>query len=263
MRINRYKRGVVASIMCLIGVLGILFCPDAHAAPAFNNETLRYVITYKWGLIHKDTGEATLSLRKKGDRYDLKLTAKTMPWADRFYRVRDTLMGAIKVKDLKPIYYSKITHEKKYDARDDIKYSFNGGTTIGHSTQTWGLGENASKEEKKFSATGPVYDMLSVFYYLRKLDYAQLNKNKIYTATIFSGSQKETIKIRSLGKEEIKLRNKTKREAYHIKFNFTRDGGKKSSDDIDTWISTDSDHIPLYVVGKLPVGEVRAYYMGS
>lgn len=103
--------------------------------------------------------------------------------------------------------------------------------------------------------------MLSVFYYLRKLDYSQLNKNKIYTATIFSGSKKETIRIHSLGIEKIKLKNNTTQEAYHIKFNFTSKGGKKSSDDIDTWISTDDRHIPLYLVGKLPIGEVRAYYL--
>lgn len=257
------KRNLMVSIMALLSFIGIGLRQEAKGAPTFDNESLRYVVSYKWGLIHKDTGDAVLSLRKNGDRYDLKLTAKTKPWADKFYRVRDTLMGAIRVKDLKPIYYTKITHEKNYDAKDVIKYSVNGATTTGHTTQTWGLGPNASSKEKTFSATGPVYDMLSMFYYLRKLDYAQLNKNKIYTATVFSGSQKETIKIRSLGKEEIKLKDKSKREAYHIKFNFTRDGGKKSSDDIDTWISTDSDHIPLYVVGKLPVGEVRAYYLGK
>lgn len=259
MRKVNEKRGVVSMFLLLVGqLLGGALTQEAKAAPTFNNENLRYVISYKWGLIHKDTGEAVLSLRKNGDRYDLKLTAKTKPWADRFYRVRDTLMGAIRVKDLRPIYYTKITHEKNYDARDDIKYSYN-GNTVGHAVQTWGIGPGASREEKSFTASGPVYDMLSIFYYLRKLDYAQLNKNKVYTATVFSGSKKETIKIRSLGKEEIKLKDKSKREAYHIKFNFTQDGGKKSSDDIDTWISTDADHIPLYVVGKLPVGEVRAY----
>ena len=119
------------------------------------------------------------------------------------------------------------------------------------------------KAEKTLTANGPVYDMLSIFYYLRKLDYAQLNKNKIYTATVFSGNKKETIKIKSLGLEKVKLKDNITRDAYHIKFNFTREGGKKSSDDMDTWISTDPSHIPLYITGKLPIGEVRAYYVGK
>ena len=247
----------------LICLISLLAASDASAATAFKNESLRYLISYKWGLIHKDAGDATLSLRRNGSHYNVMLAARTKPWADKIYRVRDTLMGSIRVRDLKPMSYTKITHEKDKYARDEISYSISGNTTKGiakrHRIKN---GKNVTSE-KTLTATGPVYDMLSVFYYLRKLDYGQLSKNKIYTATVFSGEKKETLKIRSLGKENIKLKDKSTREAYHIKFNFTRDGGRKSSDDIDTWISTDESHIPLYLVGRLPIGEVRAYFVGS
>lgn len=231
------------------------------AATPFQDEKLHYVISYKWGLIHKDAGDATLSLRRTGNNYDIMLAAKTKPWADKIYQVRDTLKGVLGVRDLKPLSYTKITHEKGKFARDEIKYSFTGNKTTGVAKKIRIKDGKPTVTEKTLEADGPVYDMLSVFYYLRKLDYSQLNKNKIYTATVFSGSKKETIKIRSLGVEKIKLKNKTEQEAYHIKFNFTSNGGKKSSEDIDTWISLDNRHIPLYLVGRLPVGEVRAYYI--
>ena len=247
-----------------IAALLIGFAAVSYAGTPFKNENLRYVISYKWGLIHKDAGDAVLSLKRNGNIYDLKLTAKTKPWADKFYQVRDTLKGKLQVSDLKPLSYAKITHEKNHYSTDVITYSFKENITTG-TTRKYRYDDQGKEtvSEQKLSASGPVYDMLSVFYYLRKLDYSQLNKNKIYKATIFSGDQKETIKIKSLGIEKIKLKDKSTREAYHIRFNFTSDGGKKSSDDIDTWISTDEDHIPLYLVGKLPVGEVRAYFLGS
>lgn len=257
------KEGIVFRLILMFILLSGYSYRINAANSGFHNESLRYVISYKWGLIHKDAGEAVLSLKKSGDRYDIKLIAKTKPWADKVYKVRDTLIGAVTVKDLKPIYYSKITHEKGKYARDDIRYKVSGNTTLGNTSRIRIKQGKESVNEKTLSATGPVYDMLSVFYYLRKLDYAQLNKNKIYTATVFSGSKKEIIKIKSLGIEKIKLKDNSTREAYHIKFNFTQEGGKKSSDDIDTWISTDSDHIPLYLVGKLPIGEVRAYFLGK
>jgi len=235
----------------------------AHAASPFSNETLRYVISYKWGLLHKDAGDATLSLRRNGETYSVMLAAKTKPWADKIYRVRDTLQGNIRIRDLKPLSYTKITHEKDKYARDEIKYSVSGVTTMGYARQLRIKNGTPKTKERTLSATGPVYDMLSVFYYLRKLNYSQLNKNKIYTATVFSGSKKEIVRIKSLGLEKLKLKDKSQREAYHIKFNFTSDGGKKTSDDIDTWISTDASHIPLYLVGRLPIGEVRAYFVGS
>lgn len=253
-------KSVLSAVILLIMLLA---SGSVQAKPSFQNENLRYVISYKWGLIHKDAGDATLSLRRSGSHYNVMLAAKTKPWADRFYRVRDTLTATIRTSDLLPTQYTKITHEKNMNDRDEIRYSRSGGKTTGY-CKVYKTREGKTKvKEITLHATGPVYDMLSIFYYLRKLDYAALDRTKIYKATVFSGTKSENIKIRSLGKEMIKLKDKTEREAYHIRFNFTQEGGKKSSDDIDTWISTDSDHIPLYLVGKLPVGEVRAYFLGK
>lgn len=238
------------------------FASFKSSASGFSNESLHYVISYKWGLIHKDAGEATLSLKRNGDNYDLMLAAKTKPWADKFYEVRDTLLGKLRVSDLKPLSYSKIAHENGRYYRDDITYSFNGNNTTGEcKSLSTSKNGNVNVREKKLTASGPVYDMLSVFYYLRLINYDDLQKGKEIHATVFSGSKAETIKIRCLGKEQIKLRDKSEKEAYHIQFTFTSGGKKKSSDDIDTWISADGRHIPLYLVGKLPVGQVRVYYI--
>lgn len=259
------KKYAVLIFVALLWLLSGLFTAGAApASKAFANERLKYVISYKWGVIHKDAGEASLSLRNSGANYHVMLAARTKPWADKFYSVRDTLLGTIRKSGLKPLSYQKITHEKGKYAKDEIFYTHSGASTVGkarrHRPDDSG---NINIKEKTLSASGPVYDMLSIFYYLRQIDYSALNKNKVYVATVFSGNKKEKITIKSLGIQKIKLRDKSTREAYHIKFNFTQEGGKKSSDDMDTWISTDSRHIPLYLVGKLPVGEVRAYFMGG
>lgn len=251
------RNSIILLLLCAFAFLS----PTAMGAKPFPDETLRYVVSYKWGMIHKDAAEAKLTLRNSGDKYHVMLAAKTKPWADKFYSVRDTLKATIRRHGLVPVSYTKITHEKGKYARDEVKYSKSGNKTIGHAKryrpnkETGGM----NVKEKTLTGSGPVYDMLSVFYYLRHIDYNLLNRNKVYVATVFSGNKSEKITIHSLGKEKIKMRNKTTREGYHIRFNFTQEGGKKSSDDIDAWISTDEHHIPLYVVGKLPIGEVRAY----
>ncbi len=228
----------------------------------FKPETLHYVISYKWGLVHKDAGEAILSLRESGGKYQLKLTGKTKPWADKFYMVRDTLVATVAKEGFKPQSYSKIAHEDGKYSRDDITYSYGKGVVGGHSVRTR-IDKKGNKNvtEKNFTATGATFDMLSVFYFLRTIDYATLTSGKQVKASLFSGSKVETVTVRYVGKENLKLRDKTTREAYHIKFRFTTAGQKKSSDDLDAWISTDSSHIPLQVVGSLPVGQVRCYYI--
>lgn len=229
----------------------------------FLDEDLHYVISYKWGLIHKDAGEATLSLRDKGDSYSLRLTGKTKPWADKFFEVRDTLKGEVAKKGFKPVSYTKIAHEDGKYRLDDIKYTY-GGSVVGGDVKRVRIDKkgNRSEDTKKLTSTGQTFDMLSVFYFLRNIDYSALDKGEVVKATVFSGSKSEKLTIRCVGIEDIKLRNNEKRQAYHIKFRFTTDGQKKSSDDIDAWISTDSAHIPLLVTGSLTVGQVKCYYIG-
>lgn len=233
------------------------------SAAALQDESLRYVISYKWGIIHKDAGEAVMTLKNSGDKYNVVLTAKSKPWADKIFKVRDTLSTVIRVVDLKPTFYRKATHEKGEYKLDEIKFTHTEKGTTGIAKRYRRKDGKWNVTEKSFSGSGPVFDMVSIFYYIRQFNFSKLDKNKVYTATVFSGKQKETVNIKSLGMEEIKLKDKSKRNAYHIRFNFTRDGGKKSSDDMDVWISADSRHIPLYLTAKLPVGEVRAYYTGG
>lgn len=231
---------------------------------ASETEKFEYVVTYKWGLIQKDAGEVEIHKKPSGSGYELKLIARTKPWADKVYKVRDTLISVTHKEKYRPLHYTYIAHEKNKYRKDDIRFSYNGNKVKGQAEKY--------KEDKngkvnhttsELEATGPTYDMLSVYFFLRDLDYSTLQPGESIHATIFSGSKEEDLDVRCLGKEPIQLRNKTEHEAWHIVFKFTQAGGKKSSDDINCWISTDPSHTPLLIVGNLPIGQIRVHYVGS
>ena len=236
-------------------MLAVLLPQQGVAATGFANETLNYQIVYHWGMIWKHAGDATLSLRKSGNGYNAMLTGKTRSWADKVYSVRDTLKCSMD-KDMRPLRYEKLTHEKDYYARDVVKFSYNYSHTSAHCTRY----RKGGTTTIDLSAKTQAYDMLSVFYMLRNLDYDELSRNKNYTTVIFSGKEKEYLTINYKGLETIKLRDGSKHKAHRISFKFTQKGGKRSSDDLTAWMSTDASHIPLLLVGKLPVGEVKCYY---
>jgi len=231
-------------------------------AADFKNESLNYVITYKWGLIRKDAGDARLTLTNSGNNYNVMLTAKTKPWADKFYAVRDTLRCTIRKSGFRPLEYVKIAHEKGTFSKDVITYTYSGNKTSAHAKRLKVKNGKTKHLTKNFTSTRQAFDMLSIFYFLRTIDYRNITNGTIIKKTIFSGSKAETITIKYLGLQTITLHNKRKASAYHIQFRFSTDGGKKSSDDMNTWISTDSRHIPLLLIGNLPVGEVKCYYIG-
>lgn len=136
-------------------VAAMAFCASfARGAATFNNETLRYVVTYKWGLIHKDAGDATLTLRRQGNHYNLRLVGSTRSWADKVYRVRDTLHSTLRVTDLKPVSYTKKMHEGKRHDIDKISFTHNGNTTIGKATRYRTKNGSPTVKETTLSATG-------------------------------------------------------------------------------------------------------------
>lgn len=232
---------------------------SASAETKFADETLKYVITYKWGLITKDSGEATLSLKNQGSNYNINLTGKTKPWADGMFRVRDTLISVMDKGKFRPLSYTKVAHEGGKYAKDVITYSYSGKHVSGKATKYREKNGTIKTENLELSSDGDTFDMLSVFYWLRTIDPATLPIGQKVTATLFSGSHEETVKIWKVGEEYIKLRNGTKQDAWHVRFTFTSKGGKKTSDNIDAWISKDGKRVPLEIKGKLPLGHVCAY----
>lgn len=232
--------------------------PRQALAVDFSKEVLNYEVVYHWGVIWKHAADATLSIRKSGSGYYAQLTGKTRSWADKVYPVRDTLKCTMNAK-MQPLEYQKLTHEKSYYARDVVKFTNGSGSTKATCTRY----RKSGNKTLTLSTSGQAYDMVSVFYMLRKLDYDELSRSKSYVTTIFSGKQKETLTLHYKGVETIKMRDGTKRKAHRIEFHFTQKGGKVSSDNITTWMSTDNARIPLLFVGKLPVGEVKCYYSGK
>lgn len=232
---------------------------NASADTKFADETLKYVITYKWGLITKDSGDATLSIKNKGSQYYIQLTGKTRPWADGLFRVRDTLVSVMDKATFRPISYTKVAHEGDKYGKDVIEYSYVGNSVTGKAIKYRDKKGKIKTETLDLSSTGDTFDMLSVFYWLRSIDPANLPIGEKVTATLFSGLHEETVKIWKVGEGQVKMRDGTKRDAWHIKFTFTSKGGKKTSDDIDAWLSKDAKRIPLQIKGSLPLGHVCAY----
>lgn len=245
-------------LLILFLALGGLLSMQAN-----DTETLKYVVTYKWGLIQKDAGDVLITRKHHPDGYELRLVAHTKPWADKIYKVRDTLVSITEKAHYKPLSYSYRAHEKNKFRRDEIKFFYEGNRVKGLSEK---YVEDKNGEIKtthsELEGDFPAYDMLSVYFFLRDIDYTNLKKGESMKATIFSGSKEEVLTVKCEGIEKITLRDKTEHEAWHILFRFTQKGGTKSSDDINCWVSTAPEHIPLLIVGNLPIGQVRVNFAG-
>lgn len=246
-------------IILLFTVLAAVIA--ATAAPDFANERLSYRVMYKWGLINKQAGRATLTITDRGDHYFARLTAMSEPWADRFYKVRDTLNGIMDHNNFFPTFYEKIAHEDNEFKHDVVRFTYDGNTVTGNcSRRVIKKGKEKINQTQTLTAVGTTVDMLSSFYYMRSLPFNTWADGTKHSINIFSGKRKETLTLSYRGIETIEL-DKTKYRCYRITFIFTGDGGKKTSDDMDAWITADDRRIPVQLEGKLAVGKVRCLLM--
>ena len=244
------KRSLHILILLVVSIL-------TASATTFQNETLKYRIAYKWGLIHKDAGTATLTLTNSGGNYNVRLVAHSLPWVDHIYSVRDTLSASIRKSDFKVLTYKKVTNEDGKYRRDVINYKYAGNHAYGTcSKYRKNKGKPASSSTKSFSSTGPTYDMLSIFYYIRALDVPNLKKGTKYVCSLFSGSGVERVTIRTKGKETVKGKGKSY-QTYHLQFTFTSHSGSKTSEPMDVWVTQAAPYIPVKLVGQLPIGHVQ------
>lgn len=229
----------------------------------FGNESLNYRVTYKWGLIHKNAGRANLTINHIGNEYHVVLTARSDPWADRIYSVRDTLSGIINADDMSPLKYVKRTHEKGKFGHDEITYQYSAGMVRAFCTRfRQNKKGETSSSELELTSTPPAVDMLSVYYYIRGLDYTDMSVGHMTEVTVFSGKRKENLTLTYMGKEMVRL-NETDYDCYKVAFSFTQDGRTKSSDSMTAWLRVDGTHIPIKVIGQLPVGKIHVLWLGE
>lgn len=230
-------------------------------------ETLRYDITYKWGLITKKAGDVAISTSPatSPQHFSALITGATAPWADKFYAVRDTLRGVIGLADLLPLSYEKIANEGGEYQHDHIAYTRSASGLTTGATRRWHRkrpDQPTTYTEHLHQAEGQTFDMLSSFYFMRSLPFATLKKGATFRVTVFSARRKETLTITYRGQKDVKI-NGSRLPSYYVTFTFTSADGKKTSDDMDAYISTAPSRIPLLMEGSLPVGKIRAIYTGS
>lgn len=245
-------------------IAALISVASCLATPKLTDETLNYKVLFKWGLVQKQAGRATLKLRTSPGHFTATLYARSEPWADNFYSLRDTLISTMTAEDCLPTRYERIAHEDGKYARDVITMRRTGNLVDGHSIRYRRSKKDTgiTSSEIKLKAEGPTVDLLSVFYYIRSIDFQQLTPGYKKVINIFSGKRKELLTITYHGKENLKL-DGTEHPTFRISFTFTDERSSKTSDDIDTWISTDKSRIPLKLEGKLKIGKIRCLYTGG
>ena len=243
------------------------------AKSAKQTESLTYNAYWHWGFIWKLAGSGTLNqwAEQVGDstlRYHVQLCGRSMSIVESIMKVRDTL-DCYYTPALIPLEYCKKTNEGSYRAIERNYYhNYADGKVVTNPFDLQRSDVDSTKidvyrwrikkgnDRRTVSNEGVGFDMLSIFYELRHLDYASLRPGQKLEYHITSGIKNRGLHVKYVGPRTCTLKNGRKYPAYLVELTFsTKDS---DSTPLQAWLSTDPDHRPLSVVIQLKrIGAVQ------
>lgn len=208
-------------------------------------EYLKFVLHY--GII--DAGEAELRVSKAGkkymgrDAYHIVGTGRTLGAFNWFFKVRDRYETFLDVDGVFPWQFIRDIKEGGYEKQQE--YAF-----YQH--------KSAVKTDKGNTYKIPPFsqDMLSSFYYARTLDFDNAKIGQVFSIPTFVDDEEFDLKIKFLGREEVKIRAGTFR---CLKFVPVVQEGRifKAEEDMIVWITDDKNRIPILAQAKVLVGSIK------
>ena len=245
------------SIVLLYGVNAVA----QEAVPYCDGEKVSLSIMYKWGAVNTEVGLATLevdSLHFKGEEaYHLNCKAKTAPFFDLFYKIREDLQSWVRVQDQRPLQFTRNTLEGSYTATN--LYDFDWEKQVIHADINFG---NRGPQHLEVPLKEGDCDLISLVYKMRNLGEAGYKKGAKTVIHFAIDDDVYDVTVTFRGEETIKVRKMGKMKALHLSCSVVQGELFAGDELMHLWLSADENRIPVAAFVPLKVGNVQAWLTG-
>ena len=253
--------------------LSVCFCCALIALPAQHNdclptrtytadelafqsgERLTVIAAYKWGLINMDVGEATFTLQDETFRgvhyFFARGVAKTYKFWDNFFEVRDIYEGRFRVSDLRPIYFHRDIKEGGYKMKNTYLFNFE-TNEINATIQS----QNNPMREYNLEGKPCTFDIISLFYNSRNLDFSGLTPGKTFPISFAIDEKIYDLYYRYVGVEEVKISKQGTFRCLKFKASLVAGEVFTGKEELTIWITDDKNRMPVMMESPVIVGRV-------
>ena len=221
------------------------------------DEEIVYKIQYNWGFIWLETGEVVFTVKQEDNKgvpcYRLSGIGATYSSYDWIYKVRDRFESWVDTSSLKPFHYVRDVSEGGRLFYNECFFNFRRQKAY-----------CVTREQKKTPRLDTVslascsFDPITMIYYSRNIDFSKCKVRDTIPISLFLDNKVYPLYIRYLGKEVLKLEDKSSYNC--IKFSPLLVEGTifKGGEGMIVWVTDDKNKIPLYVEAPIMVGTVKA-----
>ncbi|GAB6013058.1 DUF3108 domain-containing protein [Viscerimonas tarda] len=220
-------------------------------------EELTYDLYFKYGLVNKKAGISTLktTAEKYGGEYALKMTmtARSVGLANKIFPLSDTLTCYM-TPDLRPLAYIKHAHEGDEHSFESVSYDY---ATSPITIKAKLIRNNRLRFDETTMSESCIYDMMSIVYYARTLDYSAMRKGSKSGTLFLSGKNKVNMDIEYHGTEEMEANDGKKYNCIKLALVIKDKAFEDSKEAMKVFITNDSNRIPVRIDSKLKIGSTR------
>ncbi len=172
------------------------------------------------------------------------VVGKTLPIWDWFYKVRDYYTSIADTHTLRPIYARRKVYEGGYRAFEKIVF------------QPW-RGRIVVNDSIVIHTHTPTYDLVSIVYLGRRVDFSRLHKGHVYPVHIVLDGEVIPVGAEYVGTDTVTIKGKQYR-CHVVKPRLVPGRVFKEQDDMTVYIAADSTQRILRIESAIFVGYIQA-----
>jgi hypothetical protein len=221
-------------------------------------ERIDYTIYYHLAGVWVGAGEVYFEVNSKeiGGKpfYHFDSYGTTFSKYDWIYKVRDHYQAYTSVNSFKPLRFKRTVNEGKTHIRED--YIFNYSESEVYTLRQMEKEESFEKDTVKVEDCS--FDVLSMIYYARNIDFSSIEVDQKVPIKIFIDNKSHESYIRFLGREEIKVKGLGTYRC--IKFSPLLIEGTifNEGEYMTVWVTDDENRVPILIETPILVGSIRA-----
>lgn len=213
---------------------------------------IKFAVTVKGGYAKMITENSKYEGK---DAYKMTLISESQGFARKVFELSDTL-ACYTTKGVTPLAYHKDAHEGGDYTKERLTYSYPGGEKVKIRTKRHKNGDFKFDENLEFS--GCTYDLMSVLFYARTLNYHQMSRGTETKVNFVTGKSKVSMRIVYNGKETVKANDDKKYNCMKLTLYIQDDAFDGGKEAMKVYITDDDNRMPVKLETKLKVGSTRA-----
>ncbi|MFH1352978.1 MAG: DUF3108 domain-containing protein [bacterium] len=210
---------------------------DAGTLPFGEKEEIVYNI--RWSFIN--CGQSSLTIERISTScFKITSLAKSYPFFDHFYKVRDRVEAWWDIKQMRSLRFEKHMREGKRAVDDLIEID---------------TAQNIAKRERETWAVTPhALDVLSSLYYIR---LKNLTPGSSLVVDVYTKKKLWPLNVKVIRREKISVRDREYKTIL-VEPEMREEGIFKAKGRIWVWLTDDEKKIPVQMKSKIPIGSIIA-----